>query len=124
MKRVQGGFRAECDLIIDLFKPQPLDGVFFAHDSLHDVRNCFTNVIICNFALDNIIAVKIICSAAAGNDQLQPFHARAVELQKLKMFCGWYYSHYALANGIWYALIVLGLILCIVSLVRKIRSVI
>lgn len=26
------------------------------------------------------------------------------------LFSGWYYSHYALANGIWYALIVLGLI--------------
>ena len=34
------------------------------------------------------------------------------------LFSGWYYSHYALANGIWYALIVLGLISCIVSLVQ------
>ena len=40
------------------------------------------------------------------------------------LFSGWYYSHYVLANGIWYALIVLRLISCIVSLVRKIRSVI
>ena len=35
------------------------------------------------------------------------------------LFSGWYYSHYALANGIWYALIVLGLISCIVSLRRR-----
>ena len=35
------------------------------------------------------------------------------------LFSGWYYSHYALANGIWYALIVLGLISWGVSLVRK-----
>ena len=35
------------------------------------------------------------------------------------LFSGWYYSHYALANGIWYALIVLGLISWAVSLVRK-----
>ena len=40
------------------------------------------------------------------------------------LFSGWYYSHYALANGIWYALIVLGLISWGVSLARKIRSVI
>ena len=33
-------------------------------------------------------------------------------------------ANYALANGIWYALIVLGLISWAVSLVRKIRSVI
>ena len=32
-----------------------------------------------------------------------------------------YYSHYALANVIWYALIVLGLISWAVSLVRKVR---
>ena len=38
------------------------------------------------------------------------------------LFSGWYYSHYALANGIWYALIVLGLISWIVSLVRKIAG--
>ena len=37
------------------------------------------------------------------------------------LFSGWYYSHYALANGIWYALIVLGLISWGVSLVRKVR---
>ena len=37
------------------------------------------------------------------------------------LFSGWYYSHYALANGIWYALIVLGLISWIVSLARKVR---
>jgi len=40
------------------------------------------------------------------------------------LFSGWYYSHYALANGIWYALIVLGLISWGVSLVRKIHSII
>ena len=40
------------------------------------------------------------------------------------LFSGWYYSHYALANGIWYALIVLGLISCIVSLARKVRRMI
>lgn len=38
------------------------------------------------------------------------------------LFSGWYHSHYALANGIWYALIVLGLISWIVSLVRKIAG--
>ena len=36
------------------------------------------------------------------------------------LFSGWYYSHYALANGIWYVLIALGLISWAVSLVRKI----
>ena len=40
------------------------------------------------------------------------------------LFSGWYYSHYALANGIWYALIVLGLISWGVSLVRKVHSII
>ena len=40
------------------------------------------------------------------------------------LFSGWYYSHYALANGIWYALIVLGLISWGVSLVRKVRRMI
>ena len=40
------------------------------------------------------------------------------------LFSGWYYSHYALANGIWYALIVLGLISWIVSLVRKVHIII
>ena len=40
------------------------------------------------------------------------------------LFSGWYYSHYALANGIWYALIVLGLISWAVSLVRKVHSII
>ena len=38
------------------------------------------------------------------------------------LFSGWYYSHYALANGIWYALIVLGLISGVLSLVRKIAG--
>ena len=38
------------------------------------------------------------------------------------LFSSWYYSHYALANGIWYALIVLGLISWGVSLVRKIAG--
>lgn len=38
------------------------------------------------------------------------------------LFSGWYYNHYALANGIWYALIVLGLISWGVSLVRKIAG--
>ena len=40
------------------------------------------------------------------------------------LFSGWYYSHYALANGIWYALIVLGLISWGLSLVRKVRRMI
>ena len=40
------------------------------------------------------------------------------------LFSGWYYSHYTLANAIWYVLIALGLISWGVSLVRKIRSVI
>ena len=40
------------------------------------------------------------------------------------LFSGWYYSHYALANGIWYALIVQGLISWAVSLVRKVHSII
>lgn len=38
------------------------------------------------------------------------------------LFSGWYYSHYTLANVIWYALIVLGLIAGCVSLVRKIHD--
>ena len=38
------------------------------------------------------------------------------------LFSSWNYSHYALANGIWYALIVLGLISWGVSLVRKIAG--
>ena len=38
------------------------------------------------------------------------------------LFSGWYYSHYALANVIWYALIALGLISWGVSLVRKIAG--
>ena len=37
---------------------------------------------------------------------------------------GWYYRHYALANGIWYVLIALGLISWLISLVRKIREII
>ena len=37
------------------------------------------------------------------------------------LFSSWYYSHYALANGIWYVLVVLGLISWAVSLVRKVR---
>ena len=64
MKRVQGGFRTKCDLIIDLFKPQPLDGVFFAHDPLHNVGYHFTDIVVCNFALDDVIAVSIVCPAA------------------------------------------------------------
>ena len=40
------------------------------------------------------------------------------------LFSGWYYSHYTLANVIWYALIVLGLISWTMSLVRKNRNVI
>ena len=85
MKRVQGIFRTECDLIVDLLKPQPLDGVFFAHDPLHDVGNRFADIVVCNLALDNVIAVSVIRLASAGNDQLQPFHARAVKLQKSKL---------------------------------------
>ena len=38
------------------------------------------------------------------------------------LFSGWYYSHYALANVIWYVLIVLGLISWLISLVRKIAG--
>ena len=87
MKRAQSRFRAKRDLIVDLLKPQPLDGVFFAHDPLHDVRNRFADVVICNFALDNVIAVRIVYLATADNDQIQPFHARTVKLQKLKLLC-------------------------------------
>lgn len=39
------------------------------------------------------------------------------------LFSGWYYSHYALANGIWYALLALTLLSWVISLVRKIREV-
>ena len=38
------------------------------------------------------------------------------------LFSGWYYSHYTLANVIWYVLIALGLISWGVSLVRKIAG--
>ena len=65
-------------------------------------------------------SVRIISCRVAAT----PRSAAFVSLIVPTLFSGWYYSHYALANGIWYALIVLGLILCIVSLVRKIRSVI
>ena len=40
------------------------------------------------------------------------------------LFSSWYYSHYALANAIWYVLIALGVISWGVSLVRKIREII
>lgn len=87
MKRAQSRFRAKRDLIVDLLKPQPLDGVFFTHDPLHNVGYRFTHIVVCNFALDNVIAVRIICSTAAGHDQIQPFHARTVKLQKPKLLC-------------------------------------
>ena len=70
MKCVQGSFRAERDLIIDLFKPQTLNRVLPAHDPLHDIGNRFADIVICNFAFDNIIIVRIVCPAAAGNDKL------------------------------------------------------
>ena len=76
MKCVQGSFRAERDLIIDLFKPQTLNRVLPAHDPLHDIGNRFADVVICNFAFDNIIIVRIVCPAAAGNDKLQPILRR------------------------------------------------
>ena len=38
------------------------------------------------------------------------------------LFSGWYYSHYSLANVIWYALLILGLIAWSVSLVRKLHA--
>lgn len=38
------------------------------------------------------------------------------------LFSGWYYSHYTLANAIWYVLIALGLISRAVSMVRKIHD--
>ncbi len=38
------------------------------------------------------------------------------------LFSGWYYSHYTLANVIWYVLLVLGLVARCVSLVRKIHD--
>ena len=85
MKCVQGSFRAERDLIIDLFKPQTLNRVLPAHDPLHDIGNGFADVVICDFAFDNIIIVRIVCPAAAGNDKLQPIHACAVEPQKAEL---------------------------------------
>ena len=88
MKCVQGSFRAERDLIIDFFKPQTLNRVLPAHDPLHDIGNRFADVVICNFAFDNIIIVRIVCPAAAGNDKLQPIHACAVEPQKAELLCG------------------------------------
>lgn len=38
------------------------------------------------------------------------------------LFSGWYYSHYALANVIWYALIALSLISRLISPVRKLNE--
>lgn len=38
------------------------------------------------------------------------------------LFSGWYYSHYTLANVIWYVLVGSGLISWGVSLVRKIAG--
>ena len=65
MKRAQSRFRAKRDLIVDLLKPQPLDGVFFTHDPLHNVGYRFTHIIVCNFALDNVIACLLYTSDAA-----------------------------------------------------------
>lgn len=39
------------------------------------------------------------------------------------LFHDWYYSHYALANGIWYAMLALVLLSWVVSLVRRVREV-
>jgi hypothetical protein len=36
------------------------------------------------------------------------------------LFHSWYYAHYALANGIWYAMLALVAISWVVSLLRKI----
>ena len=38
------------------------------------------------------------------------------------LFSGWYYSHYTLANAIWYVLIALGVISWLILLVRKIAG--
>lgn len=99
MKRMQGGLCAECDLVVDLFKSQQLDGVLFPHDSLHDIGNGFANVVVCDFTLDNVIAMGIVCLAAAGNDHIQPLHARTVKSQKPKLLCGFLVPFIHADNG-------------------------
>ena len=37
------------------------------------------------------------------------------------LFHQWYYAHYALANGIWYAMLVLAALSWVVSLIRWVR---
>ena len=37
------------------------------------------------------------------------------------LFHQWYYAHYALANGIWYAMLILTALSWVVSLVRWVR---
>lgn len=38
------------------------------------------------------------------------------------LFHEWYYAHYALANGIWYAMLVLVAVSWVVSIVQKVRE--
>ena len=38
------------------------------------------------------------------------------------LFHEWYYAHYAIANGIWYAMLVLVAVSCVVSIVQKVRE--
>ena len=40
------------------------------------------------------------------------------------LFSGWYYSHQALAEGIWYAMLALVVLSWVISLVRKISGMI
>lgn len=37
------------------------------------------------------------------------------------LFHRWYYTHYALANGIWYAMLIIAALSWVVSLVRWVR---
>ena len=37
------------------------------------------------------------------------------------LFPQWYYAHYALANGIWYAMLIMAALSWVVSLVRWVR---
>lgn len=38
------------------------------------------------------------------------------------LFHNWYYSHYALANGIWYAMLVFVALSWVISIVRRVRG--
>jgi hypothetical protein len=38
------------------------------------------------------------------------------------LFHRWYYAHYALANGIWYAMLLLAVLSWLVTIVRRIRA--